>query len=726
MDRNNFTNDYFELVTGISNKAHPVYVEATKDAEKSTPKGLNNLRKFINSIEQISSSKKVVDPRISNSKGNIKNFEGYENIKFALDFTSKNLSSLGAVKECKIILDSLEKNQPLYAEGYEKKIPLITLEYENSVYLLSTALSMLLANNIDITTNGSDIKIGTKSGDKFNVINKTLSDLSKILSDSSHAEYIKQIIEVSKTEEYQEAYILRNFNEDSTIWDTYRVLSDIWGKGVDIVKSGVKLKERVIKTVFGIVPLMRSIVYLRYNKKADSINKLNDQIIALQNNIEILKNKKNMSETQKAAIIKKQEAYIKAYQKKAAKIRAELSETEKDTVEGINKADNDNRNNALPRPAMPKPEPPKSAPSQTSTPKPTPKPEPKPAPSNSKPKDDDDFVLESTGRSLKSSRKPSPRLKVNKSHNDILKTRKNSFFPDIFNFKKSKEETTKQEEKERDIEEIDTLLMRVYEKMNNDTKRKSIRLDPGKQFMRDDDETKRTATKIGGIPYWPDNKEFPMYKGKEMVMLAQLNFSTLPKIDGFPTTGMMQFFVHDTEYETIGSDDRVKVIYHDRILPKAQWATINETRTTINTKLEDGYSPIYGVYYPKAYVHDMPINEYCYGYEDLLCKYINDEFKKSYKSYDEIPSIIKARIGKVWRHLENDDSYANCRIGGYPYFTQCDPREGDSKYDILMLQLDSDNGMMWGDCGVANFFTSAAAMKSKNFDKKVLFTWDCC
>lgn len=725
MDRNNFTNDYFELITGISNKAHPVYLEATKDAEKSTVKGLNNLRKFITSMEQIVSSKKVVDPRISKSKGNIKNFEGYENISFAIEFTSKNLASLGAVKECKTILDALEKNQPLYTEGYEKKIPLVTLEYENSVYLLITALSMLLANNVDITTNGSDIKISKREGEKFNVINKTLSDLSKVLSDSSHIEYLKQIIDVSNTEEYQEAAMLRNFNENGSIWDTYKILSDVVGKSFNILKSGVKLKDRVIRTIFGIVPLMRSIVYLRYNKKADTINKLNDQIASLQNNIEILKNKKNVSEVQKASIIRKQEAYINSYRKKAAKIRAELTENEKDTVADISKVDNDNRNNPLPRPSMPQPAP------QRKDPTPAPRPEqPRPsapAPSNNKSKDDDDFVLEATGHKVVI--KPSKNVKIKKnkkitkSNSDILRIRKNSLsFSDIFKTKMP----SNPDDIDKSTDEIDFLLENAYKAFYKDTDRKCINLDPGKQFMRDDDETKRTATKIGGIPYWPNNKEFPKYKNEDMIMLAQLNFSTLPKLDGFPNSGIMQFFVYDTEYETIGSNDRVKVVYHDKVLPKRDWSTINENHTTINKKLEDGYAPIYGVYFPKATLTTSSMNEYVDGYENLLCKYINKEFNTNWKSYSAIPIRIKKRMIVVSENLKNDDTYAGCKIGGYPYFTQYDPREKDPRYDILMLQLDSGDGMMWGDCGVANFFTSNEAMKSKNFDKKVLFTWDCC
>jgi uncharacterized protein YwqG len=66
------------------------------------------------------------------------------------------------------------------------------------------------------------------------------------------------------------------------------------------------------------------------------------------------------------------------------------------------------------------------------------------------------------------------------------------------------------------------------------------------------------------------------------------------------------------------------------------------------------------------------------------------------------------------------------KIGGYAYFTQCDPREGEPerKDDLLLLQIDTDGEIMWGDAGVANIFINAQDLKNKKFDK-AYFNWDC-
>ena len=67
------------------------------------------------------------------------------------------------------------------------------------------------------------------------------------------------------------------------------------------------------------------------------------------------------------------------------------------------------------------------------------------------------------------------------------------------------------------------------------------------------------------------------------------------------------------------------------------------------------------------------------------------------------------------------------KIGGYPFFTQDDPRAyGDYQQStVLLLQIDSvGDHIMWGDCGVGNFFITEEELQKKDFSK-VLYNWDC-
>ena len=59
-------------------------------------------------------------------------------------------------------------------------------------------------------------------------------------------------------------------------------------------------------------------------------------------------------------------------------------------------------------------------------------------------------------------------------------------------------------------------------------------------------------------------------------------------------------------------------------------------------------------------------------------------------------------------------------------------REYEEKYrvyDTLLFQMDSDYGdedyVLWGDCGVGNFFIHQEDLKKRDF-RKVLYNWDCC
>lgn len=78
---------------------------------------------------------------------------------------------------------------------------------------------------------------------------------------------------------------------------------------------------------------------------------------------------------------------------------------------------------------------------------------------------------------------------------------------------------------------------------------------------------------------------------------------------------------------------------------------------------------------------------------------------------------IKKINSSIWGH----------KLLGYPSFTQSDPRyDTYAKYDTLLLQIDSDgDDIMWGDCGVANFFINKEDLKNKDFSK-ILYNWDCC
>ena len=330
------SNDFFEIITGTTNKFHPAYMEAAKEVDKGSNKSLGYIKNFITSIEKIANKDKVKDSRISKTKGNIKNFDICDDIKTSIEFLQKHLGKTGTIKSLNDIYNSLEKYQPQYTEGYEKNIRLVVLEYENAVDILVTGLAMLTAECIDVKQSGSTIKIKKVANKTTGVIHKTIDSFAKQVTGTKHKEYLEELI---KSKEY--AKVSTSIKESTSfmeagVADTLELIDVMITSVGKIGHYTMNIVRTIKNSLFGVIPLIRTCLYIRYKKKADTILALEQQVEFISQNIERLENRSNIDPAQKETIIKKQKATIEAYKKKAAKLRAELIETEKDTVTAMN------------------------------------------------------------------------------------------------------------------------------------------------------------------------------------------------------------------------------------------------------------------------------------------------------------------------------------------------------------------------------------------------------
>lgn len=221
-------------------------------------------------------------------------------------------------------------------------------------------------------------------------------------------------------------------------------------------------------------------------------------------------------------------------------------------------------------------------------------------------------------------------------------------------------------------------------------------------------------SKVGGNPYLPLEMEYPLANdGKPLTLLVQINFEEMPHLEGYPTKGILQFFI-DGQDDLVGADldnpqnkDGFRVVYHADIVKDN--SALHQKFPEINP--EDFYAPFE----------------------------FGDEFSISFTKKEQLISTEDFSIEKIIPNfLDLDDKVRDViydselyssehRIGGYPYFTQGDPREYDTipKDYELLLQLDSDDYIMWGDSGVGNFFIHPEDLKALDFSK-VAYTWDCC
>ena len=213
-------------------------------------------------------------------------------------------------------------------------------------------------------------------------------------------------------------------------------------------------------------------------------------------------------------------------------------------------------------------------------------------------------------------------------------------------------------------------------------------------------------SKFLGQPYLPVGTPYPHdEKGQPMLLVAQLNFAEIPALAGFPSTGILQFFISPTEW--YNADD-YQVLYH-----AATDAPPQTDFSFLTSKLYED-SPIH-VEHSLAF---SLATEYG-GAED--CRFDMSFGGKDYYEYQETLPEAQREL------LDTYCGNAGHRLGGYAYFTQGDPRQPEpaGQTDVQLLQIDVDEEIMFGDSGLGHFFISPAALAARQFDQ-AYFYWDCC
>lgn len=255
-------------------------------------------------------------------------------------------------------------------------------------------------------------------------------------------------------------------------------------------------------------------------------------------------------------------------------------------------------------------------------------------------------------------------------------------------------------------------------------------------------------SKLGGTPYFPKNMEYPRgisrdYKGKPLRLLVQLNFEQLPHIEDFPQKGILQIFLaceNDgvcgfdfTSDEDASTQNGFRVIYHENI--------ITDTSLLISEE-------------------DVPSGEFCYDeecfpfHEEFILKAEEpsegygtpDDFRYAEALVRNYNKLSDEKIGS-WFNIEEsklDKLYERnpeCAafMGGYPTFSQDDPREGIdrlARFDRVLFELCSMEGeeinswgghdydIIWGDVGTGTFLIPADKLKVCDFSD-VLYNYDC-
>lgn len=277
-------------------------------------------------------------------------------------------------------------------------------------------------------------------------------------------------------------------------------------------------------------------------------------------------------------------------------------------------------------------------------------------------------------------------------------------------------------------EKLDKILARVDEMI---PPVKTVRLKPSRG------STTVFDSKMGGVPYFPKDMEYPTvregeFAGKPLRFLAQLNFGSLPKIEGFPSEGILQFFtfpndLYGADFDAPRDQNRFRVIYHENVITDT--AALIESVPKI--EIDDDLYPFTGEFLLIAEpLEKMSVTANDFRGENAVIIAYNELFGGNAKNIYDLMNADSELADVIF-----DECCENgTRMGGYPFFTQKDPRgyrNDYSRHTILLFQSDSESGgegwenkVCWGDAGVANFFITPEDLAKRDFSH-VMYTWDC-
>lgn len=235
-------------------------------------------------------------------------------------------------------------------------------------------------------------------------------------------------------------------------------------------------------------------------------------------------------------------------------------------------------------------------------------------------------------------------------------------------------------------------------------------------------------SKVGGLPYLPESTAIPTNKnGEQLRLIAQINCKDMLPLEGFPHSGIIQFWTASDECWGLYNDYGYKVLYHKTIDSSLSESGIAE-RISEMSDYEKECFPLKGEY---SLEFRLDSDTLPFSTADFI-RYYNKLFPES-----PITDWIHELLGNETyeKYSSHDGKYCTPyghKVGGYSEYCQGEPRneEEKKKYDFQLLQLDSDFGrdltrIMYGDAGICHFFINSEKLKACDFSD-IFYYCDCC
>lgn len=269
-------------------------------------------------------------------------------------------------------------------------------------------------------------------------------------------------------------------------------------------------------------------------------------------------------------------------------------------------------------------------------------------------------------------------------------------------------------------------LKKVIENINDKTSKEVIHIELSKE------EPSLFDSKFGGIPYLSKNEDIPVNnQGKQLKLLAQINFNDIKNANIFPKEGILQFYIYSDElygadFDNLTLQNNFRVIYHENVDFAINKSDIEKKIYNYKIAEEEEDFPIEGEFKLDFILSKEGITASDYRFEKIFIEEYNKYFP------DNTTDALYDLEDDIYDELLDEHNSGGHKIGGYPFFTQEDPRDYKNlnEFDTVLLQIDSefdeiDTDIMWGDSGVCNFLINSQDLKNKDFSK-IIYNWDCC
>lgn len=233
---------------------------------------------------------------------------------------------------------------------------------------------------------------------------------------------------------------------------------------------------------------------------------------------------------------------------------------------------------------------------------------------------------------------------------------------------------------------------------------------------------------LGMHPYLPLKYEYPCSKksNEPLQFLAQINFSEIPRLEGFPDQGILQFYLNMKQWG-LGIDDTLddiqldhRVLYFPSIDKNENLLKDRETLrklSEISEEEEELWVRPSSLVFKETQQY---MTFFDYRFAPLL--FDRDEVAESWE-YEDIAHAYHHYEQPYTQQFQLEGGH---RIGGYAnYLHSRDNRTefGIEHYELLM-QLDTDEGLEWCDGGIAQWYIHPKALEQRDFSK-VIFLWAC-